>query len=200
MAAHNKKYHASGPYQAHIWEITMGKHQGEYLYAMGPCTYTDLDSRPFGDDHDQDWNKIYMAYIDKECGSQFWKHNKEVSYNPEGAPAGKVIWTSYDIKPFEGYRFSGMLKKVVEVYKTKKYPHSFNVYDSQFDFDNGEDVVLEWQFEKWAFLDREETFKKDFEEVHGEGSWQQFMEEYRDVVEKSVDEVAIYRADLSGGQ
>jgi hypothetical protein len=93
-----------------------------------------------------------------------------------------------------------MLEKVVEVYNENNYEHSFSVYTSRFDSNDGEDVVLEWQFEKWAWFDREEKFRNDFEEVHGEGSWWKFMEDYRDCVESSFDELAVYMRDLSGGE
>ena len=200
MAAHNKKYHASGPYEAYVWEIIIGKHEGQYLLAMGPCTFTDLDTKPFGKEHDEDWQKNVMNYVEKESSYKFWKVNDKVSYQPENGLSGKVIWTSYDIKPFEGYRFKAMLEKVAEVYRTKKYNHSFMVYETQFDIGDGEDIVLEWQFDKWAWLDREEKFMKDYEEVHGEGTWRYFMEEYKDVVEDSYDEVAIFRKDLGGAE
>ena len=40
-------------------------------------------------------------------------------------------------------------------------------------------------------------FSKQYEEVHGEGTWTQFMEEYKDVVEKATDEIAELNADAS---
>jgi hypothetical protein len=40
--------------------------------------------------------------------------------------------------------------------------------------------------------------KKDFEEVHGEGSWWKLIEEYRDVVVSSEDELSILLPEMSG--
>lgn len=200
VADHNKKYHNSAPFMGHVWSVYSGPHEGEWLWVMGPCTFTDLDSRPEGKDHDQDWAENVEAYCETIHEVKYWKLNETVSYNPEAYPGDKVLWTTFDIKPFEGYRFKEMLEKVAEVYRQKKYAHSFSVYESQFDSGDGQDIVLEWQFDKWAFFDREDAFKKDFEEIHGEGSWIKFMEEYRDVVESSFDELAEYQKDLSGGE
>ena len=199
MAEHNKKYHAKDPYTAHVWNIFTGKHEGEWLWAMGPCTFTDLDSRPEGEEHDKDWAENVEAYLEKSSDLRYWRLDEKLSYNPENAPMGKVIWTSYDVKDFEGYRFDEMLKKVVEVYKQKNYPNSMLVYESQFASEDGMDVVIEWSFDKWAFFDKEDKFVKDYEEIHGEGTWKHFMEEYRDIVVKAVDELAEYMPELSGG-
>jgi hypothetical protein len=90
-----------------------------------------------------------------------------------------------------------MLEKVVAVYKAKNYPYGFYVYENQFDSGDGEDVVIEWEFDKWSFFDVDMKFSKQYEEVHGEGTWTQFMEEYKDVVEKATDEIAELNADAS---
>jgi hypothetical protein len=201
MAEHNKEYHNSGPYTAHVWSVISGPHEGQWLWVMGPCTFTDLDNAPAGDEaHDDDWDEKIAVHCEKIHEVKYWKLNEKVSYDPEEYPGDKVLWTTFDIKPFKMYKFNEMLEKVVEVYNEKKYEHGFSVYTSRFDSDDGEDVVLEWQFEKWAWFDREEKFRNDFEEVHGEGSWWKFMEDYRDCVESSFDELAVYMRDLSGGE
>lgn len=41
---------------------------------------------------------------------------------------------------------------------------------------------------------------KDFEEIHGEGSWQKFLEELRGTVISSKDEVWVLIPELSGGE
>jgi hypothetical protein len=201
LAEHNKEFHKEDPYKAYVWEVISGKHEGQWLWVMGPLTFTDLDNAPAGEDkHDKDWNEKIDPYCEKIHEVKYWKLNEKVSYSPEDNPGDKVLWATIDIRPFEMYRFNAMLEKVAEVYKEKKYDHGFSVYTSAFDSGDGEDVVLEWQFGKWAWFDREEKFRKDYEEVHGEGTWWQFMEEYQDVVESSTDELAVLLKDLSGGE
>jgi hypothetical protein len=199
MAEHNEKYHSEAPFTAHVWSIHTGPHEGTWLWAMGPCTFSDLDSRPGKEGHDEDWDKNITPYVEDVYGVKYWRENEELSYMPEGeAPQGKAIWSIFDIKPFEGYRFKEMIKKVVKVYEEMDYPYSFTYYESQFDSDDGEDVVLEWMFDKWSWFDRESGFVKKYEEVHGEGSWTYFMEEYKDCVDGVFDEIGEYQADLSG--
>jgi len=201
LSDHNKKFHTSDPYKAYVWEVLTGPHEGQWLWAMGPCTFTDLDNAPANDDkHNQDWEANVAAHCDKIYETKYWKLDEKVSYRPENDPGDKVLWATLDIKRFEKYRFNALMEKVAKVYNEKKYEHGFSVYNSEFDSGDGQDVVLEWQFGKWAWFDRDTKFKKDYEEVHGEGTWWQFMEEWRDVIESSFDELAVYHKDLSGGE
>jgi hypothetical protein len=200
MAAHNEKYHKEGtPYDSYIWYVHTGPHEGHLLWAMGPCTFTDLDDRPAGEDHEKDWKDNVAPYIKKETGLAYWKRDDKLSYNPQiDGSTDKVVWAMFKIKPFEGYRFDEMLKKIQKVYKEKNYPYGYAVYRSQFDLESGYDLVIENMFDKWAFFDRERTFKKDYEEIHGEGSWMKLMEEYKDVVCDVIDELAEFQPEMSG--
>lgn len=200
LAEHNEKYHKEGtPYDSHIWHVHTGPHEGQLLWAMGPCTFTQLDDRPTGEDHEKDWADNVAPYIKNATGLAYWKRDDKLSYNPQlDGEASKVIWALYKIKPFEEYRFDEILKKVAKVYKEKEYPYGFAVYKSQFDLESGYELVIETMFDKWAFFDRDMTFKKDFEEIHGEGSWYKIMEEYKDVVCDVVDELAEFQPEMSG--
>lgn len=197
LKKHNDRFHADEPYQAHVWNVLSGKHEGELLWVMGPCTWTDLDSRPSGSAHDDDWEKNVTPYIKGASDLQYWKMNEELSYQPEDAPPTKVIWSWYKIRPFEGYRFKEMLKKVKQVYEEKEYPNSFGVYFAEISSVDGYDIVLEWMFDKYAFFDRDTQFKKDYEEVHGEGTWTYFMREYEAVVKDVWDELGEYSSEMS---
>lgn len=197
LAEHNRTYHAEAPYKVHIWMVNTGPHTGELVYVMGPCTFTDLDSRPESEAHTEDWIKNVMPNIKEVSEGEYWKKDSERSYTPENSKSGKEIWSVYDIKPFEGYRFKALLDKVVAVYKEKAYPNYFEVYYNQFDSNSGRDVAIGFGFQNYAFFDEEDTFWNDYEEVHGDGSKWKFFEEYREIVVNSYDELSEYIPELS---
>ena len=199
MAKHNKTYHNENPYKANIWMAQSGPHTGEWVWVMGSLTYTDLDSRPDTKEHLEDWRDNVMPYIEDISEGEYWKLDDKISYDPEDSFSGKEIWSLYDIKPFEGYRFTALLEKVVEVYKEKNYPNYMQVYRTQFSSATGRDVAIAFGFKNWAFFDEDDNFWKDYEEVHGEGSKWKFFEEYREVVNSTYDEVSEYIPELSGG-
>lgn len=196
MADHNKTFHPDGKYHASVWANSTGSRLGTLVWVMGPATFTDHDARPSGKDHDGDWRNV-MKYF-KIVSNEYWKLDEKKSYVPEDFKYGdKVVWTIYDIAPGEGYRFAALLEKIAEVYKQKKYDHNFAVYWNKFDNKEGRDVAIEVSFSKWAFMDEDRTMKKDFEEVHGEGSWWKAIEEYRDCVISSEDEVSVLIPEMS---
>ena len=111
--------------------------------------------------------------------------------------SGKEILTFFKVRDFAEYRFKDMVEKIKEVYEAKEYPNYFELYYSQFSRECGYDVLIVGGFENWAFFDNKPDFKADFEEIHGEGSFQQLVEEYRDVVEGEYDELIMYVPELS---
>ena len=199
MADHNKKYHNEGPNTAGVFVVNSGPHTGEWLYVVGPTTYSEMDDVHLGDDHKEHWLFEVMPYIKQMSDGNFWRQDDKYTYFHEGEYTGKEVLTYFDIKDWEGYRFNEILAKVKAVYDAKKYGHSFQVLRPEFDILDGPDVMIASDFPNWAYFDRDRTFKKDFEEVHGENSWWKFMEEFKAVVEGTYDEVIIYVPELSGG-
>jgi hemolysin-activating ACP:hemolysin acyltransferase len=196
---HSKKYHTTDPNKSGVWLVNTGPYTGWLSWVVGPCTFTQMDGRRVNEkEHTEDWMFNVMPYIDEVAEGEYWKIDDKVSYSPEGSFSGKEIWSIYDIKPFEGYRFTALLEKVVDVYKKKNYPNYMEVYRNQFESACGHDVAVAFGFKNWAFFDEEDNFWKDYEEVNGEGAKIKFFNEYRDIVVSAYDEVSEYIPDLSG--
>jgi hypothetical protein len=197
MAEHNKKFHAESPYKASVWSNLTGSNVGTWTWVMYPATFSAYDSRPEGKAHDEDWDKVVGPYFEV-VANEYWKVDSKLTYEPENSESSeKVVFTVYDIKPGDSYRFKAMLEKISEVYKQKKYTYNFTVYWNQFDNKNGRDVAIEVMFDKWSFLDEDHSLKADYEEVHGEGSWWKLIEEYRDVVVSADDELSVLLKGMS---
>ena len=197
IAEHNKKFHSETPYKSTVWSNLTGSRVGMWVWAMYPANFTEYDSRPAGKDHDKDWSNAIRPYF-KLVANEYWKEDDKLSYKPEDfKDKEKLVFTVFDIKPGDSYRFKAILEKIAEVYKQKKYTYNFTVYRNQFENKEGRDVAIEVMFDKWAFMDEDHSLKKDFDEVHGEGSWWKLIEEYRDVVVSSEDELSILLPEMS---
>lgn len=199
LAEHNKKYHSEGFMKAEVWKVLSGSNSGQYALWMGPLTYSDFDAREEIKGHDADWNDNVLALCSEVSEMEWWKRNDELSYSPEGSETGKDLFRVYDVTKGQFYRFEEVLKKVVAVYKAKEYPDYFSVYYNEFSSNSNRDVAFANGFKTWTSLDEKSTFKKDFEEVHGAGSWIQFLDEYRASYNSYEDELSI-RADHLGGE
>lgn len=186
---HNTKWHAEGAYKVKMWEVIFGKHEGDFLWVMGPCTFTDLDTRPDDDAHNQDWEKKVGPYVEKYGQTNYWKINDKLSYLQEKSDYKMADITFYKVRAGQEYRFDEIFRKVVEVYKQKNYGYEMIFFESHFALGDAPEIVVLWHFDKWEWFDVDTGFKKMFEEVYGEGSWASLMKEYYEVVEYALDEV-----------
>jgi len=197
MADHNKTFHNEAPNKGHIWLVNTGPRTGNWLYVLGPITYTEMDGVDLGEDHLEHWVGKVLPNIEGMSDGGMWRMDDELSYEGTIGFTGKEVLTFFKLKDFDGYRFKDMVKKIKKVYKEKEYPNFFQLYYSQFSQEDGYDVMIAGGFENWAFFDNKPNFKADYEEVHGEGSFQKLLEEYRDVVENEYDELIMYVPELS---
>lgn len=202
MAAHNKKYHAADPYKIHVFDVLTGPNSGAYFLAMGPMTFTQMDGRPSGDDHDADWAKNISPYVESVGETVYWRLDDENLFAPEGSDNWPLSrWRHATIHPGEGDRWEENMKKVVEVYKAKNYNAAFRAY-RRWGAARESHVITEMNLPNWAELDREVNFREDFESVHGANSYQRFLEELAIAVdrEKTYDELVKYNTELSSPQ
>lgn len=199
MANHNKTFHSKGAYHANLWMVSVGERSGQFVWSMGPLTFADVDNRPGGKEHLEDWLYKVMPTLKYVAETNYWKLDDKHSYNPNPeALSTKLSISVFDLEDFQEYRFKELLNKVIKVYKEKEYDRSFSTYWPKFDVKSDEDVAIVGQFEKWADFDDDRNFKKDFEEVHGPGSWESFIEEFKGSISGVKDEVWELIPDLSG--
>jgi hypothetical protein len=201
VAAHNKKYHASGPYRVTMVSVLTGPSSGQYTWIMGPCTWTQLDSRPVKGEHDLDWDKNVVPHIESFGETSYWRLDKDINYQAANAATlTKSRLRFYTVLPGQSERLTDLLKKVVEIYKKKQYPASYNVYRRQ-GAAEGASVAVGLDFAKWAYFDATPNLMKDYEEMYGANSWNRFLDEFALCIDRSktTDELNEVVAELSGG-
>ena len=196
IKAHNDRFHASGPYRATVWYVANGPRSGQMFWAMGPCTFTDLDGRPAGAEHEGDWADNVLAHSE-QGETQYWRLDSELSYRPDTNPRSKMRVRVQDIQRFECYRFRQLRAKLKEVMEAKKYPDPLLVFRSATWSGTGRDAAIIRAFDKWATLDQEGTMRADYEEVHGAGSLRQFLMEVEEVIAHGEDELLELVPELS---
>ena len=203
VAAHNKKYHAADPYKVMVSSAITGPNSGQLTWVMGPATWTQLDNRPGKGEHDMDWEKNVVPYVESFGEISYWRADKDIQYRP--ANANMASYTKgrlrfFTILPGQSDRFADAIKKIAEVYKKKEYTASYSVY-WRYGASPGPHVAVSLDFDKWAYLDKPNAFVKDFEEVHGANSWDRFLDELALSVDrtKTFDELNETLVELGGG-
>jgi hypothetical protein len=189
MKAHNQKYHATPPYNASVWRVLTGERSGDMLWIMGPFTFADLDSRPSAGGHDDDWSGKVLPLTHGMHDGYYWKLIPEFAYNPYEDYRGKVMRVrTLDIKPGKMDEFRREMSLIFEVVNENKLDNSFSIFNNMAN-DGERDVALVWQFENYAYMDRDNEFSKKYEAMHGDNSWNHFQEAMRDIVENGSDEL-----------
>ncbi len=200
MSAHNKKYHAKAPNEARIWSVINGKRAGQLVWVMGPTTWTAQDTRPGEGEHDADWEKNVQSLMESTGNVEYWKLNADLSYFPNKTlTLAKSRARIITLNPSELQHYKDLRKKIKEVYLAKKLPNPVGVYENQLSSSPaGRQIAVVHFFDKWAWLDIELEFPKLYEEVHGTGSWAQFLKENSDAVQSTDEELRELIPEMSG--
>jgi hypothetical protein len=186
--SHNEAYHNEGPFSGHLDLIQTGRESGWYVYIMGPCTFSDLDNRPSSEAHQSDWDDNVGPHISRMGRTEYWRYNPDLSNAviPNEEIKYETVWfIEMDTdNPDASNNLSEFLKMATAV--NEKAGSDHREYYAQFGGRDGRDVELVFPHRSLADLDDDRNFGKEFEELHGEGSFEKALELWNSAI-KSVD-------------
>lgn len=205
MRKHNQKYHASGPYKASVYNISTGPNSGNIIWEMGPLTYSHLDARPSAGGHDEDWRDNVMPYVKKIVTSEFWKQEEKLSnvgmLDGDNSKHPLLFVRYHEVNASSGENTTQILMKVSQTIKAMEGENPWGVYFNE--FRQGTQIGRHLQtvsyMKNWAEMDDDSNnFKETFLKVHGDDSWEAFLETWENTFSNSWDEIWEYNANLSG--
>lgn len=199
IAAHNKKFHATGTYGARVYWISNGPNVGKYMWVMGPLPWGALDQRPAQEGHEADWNTKVLPFIMAEGDQDYWRFHPELSSFPADFDLKNLLIFIVDIKRFENANFiEKVVKKVQKVYMEQYPDRPYGVYTNEMANMSGKDFAWVDFFSDSAWMGESDTFAQKFEAVHGSGSFANFLKDVEATTLGEKEELWIYREDLSG--
>jgi len=201
VAAHNKKYHASGPHGVRVYEIISGKNSGRYQWVMGPGHWSDLDTRPSEEDnHSTDWVSNVLPNLTVDQNTLYLKLDTKHSHFPHDFDVNKIFFYYWGLNPNADHeKINALLDKVLKVHNEKLPNEIYGVYRNELgSTSEGKDIIMGFFFDKYAWMGIDNGFDKKFEEVYGKDSWKAFLTDWNAQVKSFESEIWEYRADLSG--
>ncbi|MBD0776699.1 hypothetical protein HPE56_02740 [Maribacter sp. ANRC-HE7] len=199
IAAHNKKFHAEGPYGVRIYNILNGENAGKYMNIMGPLTWNLIDNRPHSAAHEEDMNKNVNPYLSAEVEVNYMKMHPELSNFSKDFEINKVSVFVIDVKRFKQKEFMDkVVNKVVKVYKEKMSDQIFGIYTNELNNKEGMDFAWVDFFDNSSWLGKEDKFAAYYEEVHGAGSFADFLTAVEATTNGDYVEIWNLRNELSG--
>lgn len=185
---HNEKFHPEGPYQSSLWSIDAGSESGWYVWAMGPVTFTELDDSPGKGDHADHWQGNVSEYISEYGRTEYWRMQPKYSTANADQENMFVSWV-FDIEPGGEYYVDEFMLKIQALYAN--HPEDeMKTWMNVFSGNEGRDMAMNWSKDSWADLDMDGwNIKEEFDEEHGEGSWERALVEWRQVASRTGQSV-----------
>ena len=110
-----------------------------------------------------------------------WELNDDLSFGFDILKKSSYYeaW-SVELKRGEYYRFKALCEKLKKTYASIGTT-AFLVYDNQVHTAHGADVSILWSFNTYDEWAKDLGAKATYEKMYGEGSWQQLLDEWRDI-------------------
>ncbi|WP_299224910.1 hypothetical protein [uncultured Psychroserpens sp.] len=203
MRKHNQTYHKDAPYTANVYNITSGPNAGRMIWQMGPMMFKHNDSRPGEGGHDADWRDNVMPYVKEIQTIEYWSQDDELS-NTSMLTGPEVKYPILYVRFFEvdndhGYSLRHIFKQVSATVKSLEGENPWGLYYNNFLQGNlGRHIATVGFSKNWADFDRDMKFKEAFVKIHGENSWDTFLDTLDGTFTNRWDEIWAYNKNLSG--
>jgi hypothetical protein len=204
LRKHNQTYHKQAPYTAFVYNIVTGPNTGKLIWEMGPVTFTQLDKRPASSAHDDEWRDLVMPYVKSMTHGEYWRADDKLnntSMLTGDASVYPLLFVRYnEVAKDQGHNVNRLFKQISETVKAMEGVNPWGVYYNEFrqGYNIGRHIATVSFYKNWAELDKEDTFKKTFEKLYGENSWDEFVQSMGDTFSNSWDEIWEYNPKLSG--
>ena len=200
VAAHNKKFHTDEIYGARVYWVSNGKNVGKYIWAMGPLPWSAMDGRPAQEGHDEDWQNNVLPYMELDADQTYWRFHPDKSNFPNAFDLKNLWVRTFDMKRFTGEKSDKLLAMIHKTMVEKMGDETFGVYSNEFpSMTDKKDIAFVNFFSNSGWIGEDGKFAEKFNEVHGEGSFANFLKEWEAITHgTSTNEIWVYREDLSG--
>ena len=171
-----------GTTRYNTWRIMDGPRQGQFVRGPIGTTWSDFDTPTPQKELDY-WIENVRPYIEKQENMQTWVTLTDISYNGRGdnAPPNFGRMWFYNINPGMNRRMIENARKVKEVHEAKETNVRFGWYRLESGGDRSTWLFASGVY-KWADLGNI-AFITMYEEVHGKGSWTEWMNEFSQIVQ-----------------
>jgi hypothetical protein len=196
LVAHAQKFH-TGNWKWRVFEIQTGPDAGGFHILEGPLSWNDFDGRGnLGEAHTADWNNA-VAPLTTGAGTQGY-----ASFLPELSTvqltdyADKIIINHVYPKPGMIIAVKDMVGKLKKAWQAGN--ESVAVYEASY---SGEPQISTVTRLKAGLKELAADFRKPlpdrYNAENGAGSWNDFLKDYANNVERRWSELLFSRADLS---
>jgi len=196
LATHAQKYH-TGDWKWRVWSIESGPDASGYMITEGPNSWEQLDGRGnLGAEHTADWEKNIAPLTEGQGSVSYFEFDAELSTVQLTDYADKILINHMIAKPGKINNVSDIIKKLKKAWEAGN--ESVAVYRAAA---SGEPAYITVTRLKQGFKEMAEGFRKPLKDrysaANGEGSFDAFLKDYADAVEKRWSELLVFKPNLS---
>jgi hypothetical protein len=196
IASHSQKYH-TGEWSWRIFEIASGPDAGGYQITEGPNSWDAIDTRGnLGNEHNIDWNKNVAPYLTERGSTSYSVYQDSISTVALKDWSDKISITHYVQKIGYGNKMWFLLDNMRPVWKA--LGQSVAVFAANSSGPAQYSVVTRYPNGlKQSAMNSSTAFKKQYELIHGNFSYDGYLETLRNNISEIWSELLFYRKDLS---
>jgi hypothetical protein len=196
LANHAQKYH-TGNWKWRVWSIESGPDAGGYMITEGPNSWEQLDSRgDLGAEHTLDFLKNVLPLTEGQGSQSYFEFDADLSTVQIADYADKILITHMITKPGKINSAGDLLKKMKNTWQGSG--ETVAVYRA---VGSGDPAYIYSTRLKQGLKELASDFRKPLKErynaANGEGSFDVFLKDYADAIEKRWSEILVFKADLS---
>lgn len=199
LAAHNKKFHASGPGGVRVYVVQTGPRTGDYKWVMGPAPWAALDTRPQGEAHDLDWQANVGRDLNEGGNTEYIRFDQSLSRFPNDFNIDKLFVRYIDVVRGKMDKVNEILKKIHRVYTEKIPGETFGIYYNEMpSSSSGRDITVVSFFNSYAWMAQNDHFNEKYDEIYGKGSADAMWSLWQQYTVGTESEIWEYQEEMSG--
>lgn len=131
LAAHIQKFHPKATDAVTIYQVSSGKHSGEYHFVQGPMSWADMEGKQYSGEHSDDWTKNVAKYT-LSTETHYYTFQPEYSYNVSEADVEWSTVTFISLNGGTASTYQQILKTRVDALGKAKDSRSYAIYSHSF--------------------------------------------------------------------
>ena len=196
LANHAQKYH-TGDWKWRVWSIESGPDAGGYMITEGPNSWEKLDGRgDISEEHTLDITKNVLPLTEGQGSQSYFEFDADLSTVQLTDYADKILINHMITKPGKINAAGDLLKKMKKTWEVGK--ESVAVYRA---VGSGDPAYIYSTRLKQGLKELASDFRPPLKEryntANGDGSFDVFVKDYADAIEKRWSEILVFKPALS---
>ena len=201
---HNKKHHNKGVMRVRTYRVVSGEKSGWLVRTYGPMSWAQVDEFVANSEskaHVDHGAKHIRPNIEETVGPMYWTPMEDLHYNRSTSdkPSKMTRVQFTQLNPGMSGEYYDLRQKYNEVHQKTNSDASFSMGHLIHGGQRHAVYATFSRMDSWSDMapTASTSFSSRYNKVHGNGSWDKFLNQVSKIIKKSHDEMRVYMKDHS---